>query len=214
MVTDLFGHPLPVVILDHKPSKPRIASPDAKRRKLLRQLSESKNGLLFEDILDLLKAPLISQLPVAHPYASDIGGIPVAQDEDEEMVDQVSIPYEAWGTPFVTDSKGHQWSMESLLFTQVRIFWRSMEELVLHNNETEKWSVLKWIFRPARYKRYIYDKRMGRSHCLEVHEREEPFTFHNCCIAARVDEEGVREGVRRSLPDEVVQAIDRFYEFD
>lgn len=84
--------------------------------------------------------------------------------------------------------------MEKLPFTQVRVFWRSMEELVLNNNEQEKLSVRpKWIFRPARYKRYIYDKRIGRSHCLEVHEREEPFTFHNCCIAARVDEEGVRE---------------------
>ena len=111
MVTDLFGHPVRAVILDRKPSKPRSASPDAKRRKLLRHLSESKNGLLFEDILDALKVPLISHLPVAHPYASDIGGIPVAEEDDGEGADAVAIPYEAWGTPFVTDSKGHHWSM-------------------------------------------------------------------------------------------------------
>lgn len=214
MATDLFGHPVPAAIIDRKPTKPRIASPDAKRRKLLRYLVESKNLLLFEDVLDSLKAPLIHHLPVAHPYASDIGGIQVVEDVDDEISDAVAIPYDAWGTPFVTDSKGHHWSMDGLLFLQVRIFWRSMEELVLQNNEQEKWSVLKWIFRPARYKRYVYDKRIGHSHCLEVHEREEPFTFHNCCIAARVDEEGVREGVRRNLHDQVVQAIERFYEFD
>jgi hypothetical protein len=89
-----------------------------------------------------------------------------------------------------------------------------MEELALNNNEQEKWSVLRWIFRPAIWKHYVYDKRIGRSHCFEVHERDETFSFHNCCIAARVDEDTVREGVRRNIPVEVVKAVEKVCSFD
>ena len=215
---DLFGHPVatPQVV---PPPRRRVVSQAAKRAKLARHLEASNNLVLFDELLDFLKAPLLKQqIDMDATFASDVGTVAVIEvDEDGTTQDAdsaIQIPYEAWGEEWVTDSNGLAWSKEGLLFTQVRLFWRSMEELALNNNEQEKWSVLRWIFRPAIWKHYVYDKRIGRSHCFEVHERDETFSFHNCCIAARVDEDTVREGVRRNIPAEVVKAVEKVCKFD
>jgi len=214
---DLFGHPVasPQSVVSH-PVRRRVVSQEAKRAKLLRHLEQSNNLVLFNELLDYLKAPLLRNTQLPTEYASDVGKVAVVEDDGDEeaRAENVQIPYEAWGDVWVTDAKGHQWSKEGLLFTQVRLFWRSMEELALSNNEQEKWSVLRWIFRPAIWKHYVYDKRIGKSHCFEVHERDEPFTFHNCCIAARMDADAVREGVRRNIPTEVIKAVERVCKFD
>lgn len=214
---DLFGHPVASSqsVVSH-PVRRRVVSPEAKRAKLLRHLEQSNNLVLFDELLDYLKAPLLRNTQLPTEYASDVGKVAVFdEDEDEEIrAESVQIPYEAWGEAWVTDDKGLNWSTEGLLFTQVRLFWRSMEELALSNNEQEKWSVLRWIFRPAIWKHYVYDKRIGRSHCFEVHERDEPFSFHNCCIAARMEADVVREGVRRNVPVEVIKAVERVCKFD
>jgi hypothetical protein len=81
--------------------------------------------------------------------------------------------------------------------------------LALSNNEHEKWSVLKWMYRPAIWRYYVWDRRIQRSHALLVHETDEPFTFHNCCIAARMDEDVIREGVRRHCPADLIEAVAR-----
>ena len=215
---DLFGHPVaaPQVVT---PPRRRVVSQAAKRAKLARHLENSNNLVLFDELLDFLKAPLLKQqIDMDATFASDVGTVGVIEvDEDGSTQDSdeaIVIPYEAWGESWVTDSNGLSWSKEGLLFTQVRLFWRSMEELALNNNEQEKWSVLRWIFSPAIWKHYVYDKRIGRSHCFEVHERDETFSFHNCCIAARVDEDTVREGVRRNIPVEVVKAVEKVCSFD
>lgn len=215
---DLFGHPV-AVPQNVTPPRRRVVSQAAKRAKLARHLEKSNNLVLFDELLDFLKAPLLKQqIDMDATFASDVGTVGVIEvDEDGNTHDADSalvIPYEAWGEEWVTDSSGLAWSKEGLLFTQVRLFWRSMEELALSNNEQEKWSVLRWMFRPAIWKHYVYDKRIGRSHCFEVHERDETFSFHNCCIAARVDEDTVREGVRRNIPAEVVKAVEKVCKFD
>ena len=214
---DLFGHPVATPqAVTPQPVRRRVVSQEAKRAKLIRHLESSSNLVLFDELLDFLKAPLLKNyVDLDANYASDVGTVAVIEvDEDGDAEVDVAIPYEKWGEAWVTDSNDLAWSKEALMFTQVRLFWRSMEELALNNNEQEKWSVLRWIFRPAIWKHYVYDKRIGKSHCLEVHERDEPFSFHNCCIAARVDGDVVREGVRRNIPVEVVKAVERVCSFD
>ena len=216
---DLFGHPVASSQAIDPPVRRRSVSQAAKRAKLARHLEQSNNLVLFDELLDFLKAPLLKNtVELDATFASDVGTVAVIEaDEDgcsQDADEAIAIPYEAWGTAWVKDANGLAWSKEGLLFTQVRLFWRSMEELALNNNEQEKWSVLRWIFRPAIWKHYVYDKRIGKSHCMEVHERDEPFSFHNCCIAARVDEDTVREGVRRNIPVEVVKAVEKVCSFD
>ncbi len=216
---DLFGHPVASSQAIDPPVRRRSVSQAAKRAKLARHLEQSNNLVLFDELLDFLKAPLLKNtVELDATFASDVGTVAVIEaDEDgcsQDADEAIAIPYEAWGTAWVKDANGLAWSKEGLLFTQVRLFWRSMEELALNNNEQEKWSVLRWIFRPAIWKHYVYDKRIGKSHCMEVHERDEPFSFHNCCIAARVDGDVVREGVRRNIPVEVIKAVEKVCSFD
>lgn len=214
---DLFGHPVAAPQSQSStPVRRRVVSQEAKRAKLVRHLESSANLVLFDELLDFLKAPLLKQFDLPAEYASDIGQVAVVEVDDDEdgRADATVIPYDAWGDAWVADSHDQKWSKEGLLFTQVRLFWRSMEELSLSNNEQEKWSVLRWIFRPAIWKYYAYDKRIGKSHCLEVHENDEPFGFHNCCLAARMDEDMVREGVRRNVPAEVIEAVEKVCKFD
>ena len=216
---DLFGHPVASSQTIDPPVRRRAVSQAAKRAKLARHLEQSNNLVLFDELLDFLKAPLLKNtVELDATFASDVGTVAVIEaDEDgcsQDADEAIAIPYEAWGTAWVKDANGLAWSKEGLLFTQVRLFWRSMEELALNNNEQEKWSVLRWIFRPAIWKHYVYDKRIGKSHCMEVHERDEPFSFHNCCIAARVDGDVVREGVRRNIPVEVIKAVEKVCSFD
>ncbi len=216
---DLFGHPVASSQAIDPPVRRRAVSQAAKRAKLARHLEQSNNLVLFDGLLDFLKAPLLKNtVELDATFASDVGTVAVIEaDEDgcsQDADEAIAIPYEAWGTAWVKDANGLAWSKEGLLFTQVRLFWRSMEELALNNNEQEKWSVLRWIFRPAIWKHYVYDKRIGKSHCMEVHERDEPFSFHNCCIAARVDGDVVREGVRRNIPVEVIKAVEKVCSFD
>lgn len=213
---DLLGHPiaLPQTATEH-PYKSRPISPETKRAKIARSFEQSKNLVLFDELLDYLKAPLLVGCQLPTEYQSDAGKVAVAEDDDEEIsVTSEEIPFEAWGEGWITDRHGLLWSKEGLLFTQVRLFWRSMEELALSNNEQEKWSVLRWLFRPAIWKHYVYDKRIGRSHCLEVHERDDPFSFHNCCIAARMEGDAVREGVRRNIAAEIIKAVEKVCRFD
>lgn len=214
---DLFGLPVAPLQVTANPVRRRVASQEVKQAKLIRHLERSNNLVLFDELLDFLKAPLLkNHVCIDTTYASDVGKVAVIEaDEDGETnVAAVTIPYEAWGDAWVTDSSGLAWSKEGLMFTQVRLFWRSMEELALNNNEQDKWSALRWIFRPAIWKHYVYDRRIGKSHCFEVHESNEPFSFHNCCIAARVDGDEVREGVRRNIPVEVVKAVERVCTFN
>lgn len=221
MVTDfdLFGAPIEAPKsspVSTSVRRSRVVSPEAKRAKLVRYLEKSNNLMLFDELLDFLKAPLLSSAVLATEYASDCASVAVVEVDDDEEVSAatVSIPYEAWGDVWVEDEKGLRWSKEGLLFTQVRLFWRSMEELAISYNEQDKWSVLKWIFRPAIWKHYVYDKRVAKSHVFEVHERDEPFSFHNCCIAARMDEDMVRDGIRRNIPAEVIKAVEKVCTFD
>ena len=219
---DLFGHPVvvPPSVTPH-PVRRRVVSQEAKRAKLVRHLEQTNNLLLFEELLDFLKAPLLNDTCLPAEYSSDVGGIAVCEEEEqtkreleEARAATIQIPYEPWGECWVTDDKGLHWSREGLLFVQMRLFWRSMEELALANNENEKWDILKWIFRPAIWKHYVYDVRKGQSQCFEVHERDDPFSFHNCCMSACMEEDAIREGVRRNIPAYLIKAVEKVCRFD
>lgn len=212
--TDLFGMPI------HVDTSERIVR--HREKKLQDRLANSINLVLFDELLDQLKAPLYkSKAAIPDEYRSDIASVRLKEENpdvasfvDEDPDEAIAIPYDAWGTPEVVDDKGLAWSQEGLIYTQVRLFWRSLEELALANNEGEKWSVLRWIFRPAYWSYYVYDKRIGKSHCLRVHERDEPFSFHNCCLASRMDADAVREGVRRNIPEDIIKAVEKVCSFE
>lgn len=207
--TDLFGMPIRVDTAD-RPARRR-------QKKLQDRLAHSSNLVLFEELLNQLKKPLFkTKSAIPQEFHSDVGSVAPKEEDSEVESDAsaVEIPFEPWGAAFVTDDKGLQWSKESLIFTQVRLFWRSMEELALNNNEQEKWSVLRWIFRPAFWNYYVYDKRIGKSRCFRVHERDETFSFHNCCMASMMNADVVREGVRRHMTDDMIKAVERVCTFD
>jgi hypothetical protein len=209
-VTDLLGFPLtPEVAAPAK--RRRAVTLEARRVRFCRRLEQSCNLLLFEDLLVALSCPLL-EVGLPEEFASDIGEVAVPEDEDTEGdTAKIAIPYAAWGKPWVTDSKQLSWSEEGIRFLQVRLFWRSMEELGLNNNAREKLSVLKWIFRPAFDRSFIFDTAKGKSHRLLTHERDDTFSFHNCCMAARMDEDILREGVRRNIPKDILQSVERAY---
>lgn len=206
---DLFGMPVRIDTTE-RPARRR-------QKKLQDHLARSSNLVLFEELLNQLKKPLFkTKSAIPEEFVSDIGLFAPTEEESEDETDvsALEIPFEPWGPAFVTDNKGLQWSKESLIFTQVRLFWRSLEELALNNNAQEKWSVLRWIFRPAYWNYYVYDKRIGKSHCYRVHERDETFSFHNCCMASMLRADVVREGVRRNMTDDMIKAIDKVCTFD
>jgi hypothetical protein len=127
--------------------------------------------------------------------------------EDEEEID-VDIPYVPSGNIFVQTHQGLKWSREGIIDLQIHLFHRSMEELGNKNNDLDRWSTLRWIFAPAI--QHIWHKNQeGKIVAEVIHERSSPFSYHNCAIAARVDAEALREGIRRNLAPEVMMAIER-----
>ena len=54
----------------------------------------------------------------------------------------------------------------------------------------------------------------GKSQCFEVHERDDPFSFHNCCMSACMDGDVIQEGVRRNIPEHLIKAVDKVCKFD
>lgn len=214
-LTDLFGHPLPLGPSGQR--MPRAAecmrgSRERRARRALQAHLRQPNLVLFDEALEFLAAPLVAWR-VPAPYRSDCLSVPAhpessAEEQAPSGADS-PIAYDPWGPVWITDRLGHGWSKASIDFLQVRLFWRSLEELALSNNEHEKWSVLKWMYRPAIWRYYVWDRRIQRSHALVVHETDEPFTFHNCCIAARMDEDVIREGVRRHCPADLIEAVAR-----
>ena len=223
MLTDLFGAPLQVTQpKSPKQFTPRFLREEAKRAKFHRMIASEKKtrkfvaelegkpmGALFIDVLDYLKLPLVRVWPgTKESERASVALQPETGNEVDGVVEP-DIPYEAWGAIWVVDRNGLSWSQEAIGFLQVQVFWESLEELGLHNNEHEKWSVLKWVFMPAIRKYYVYDKRINRSHCLEVHERDEAFSFHNCAIAAKMDADQLRDMLRARLAPEVFEAVKR-----
>lgn len=202
-----------------------------KRTNFIKKFDEKATLELFDEVIAHLKlAPIHSpvldylnalvgplcEVFVPTAYRSDVAGVTVVENDaldNEEAAVSVIVERDAWGEVWIEDSNGMEWSHESLLFLQNRLFWRSIEELALSNNEHDKWSVLCWIFRPPIWKHYVYDKAIGRSHCFPVHQRDQPFSFHNCCISACMDADLVREGVRRQLSEDILKAVEKVCSF-
>jgi hypothetical protein len=196
----------------------RLAAFKAARTKKLKDIEASPQLSICDEVIEHLRRPILSFADIPSEYLrmkgcfrSDKSEVPLLEETGDEIDPDVvlTLPYEAWGPEWVQDGNGLKWSKEGVTFLQNQVFWESLEELRLHNNEPEKWSVLKWIFQPAVVKQYIYDVRIGRSHCLATHERDHPFSFHNCAMAARMEPDAVRAGVRRNVAVELYQAVIR-----
>lgn len=217
METDLFGFPLA-----SEPTRQRQTSRTPRKRtvspeKLKAYLDTSDTLPLWDNLFQFLTEPL-NITPDAELRHGDGGRAVVPVEADVAPQDDVEdvtpeIPYQAWGEPVVTDRHGLLWSDEGLEALRRRVWRESFEEMMLHNNEPEKWSVLKWIFRPAVWKYYVYQESAGSQSCLEIHEMDEPFGFYNCCLAVGVDPDEVRTMVRRKLPAELMKEIDRVCTF-
>lgn len=230
-LTDLFGHEL------HYPSieslKPR--KPSVRQRPVVRRADTMTIPFDFVEVMDMLKAPFLASEIIPEQYRSDIGSVQLdwsvrTSDEDEpvesagpfkcqlfgrslrlskEIVSAGrAIPCEMFGTTILTDANGHDWSDQGALHLAIRLFWRSWEEFTLHNNELEKWNVLKWIFRPAIRRHFVWLKSQDRSVSFAVHEADDPFSFHNCCLAVGMDEDVLRKGVRRNLPAALISRVE------
>ena len=94
---DLFGHPVAIPHVSPPSGRIRKVSVEAKRAKLIRHLEESNNLMLFDELLDFLKAPLLKNCRLPTEYESDVGGVAVAEDDDDEITvgQSVQIPYVA-----------------------------------------------------------------------------------------------------------------------
>lgn len=194
------------------PKRPRVTlSAEDKlarrRQRFLREFAGSPNLVLFHEVHRLLGEPL-GRCAEGGWLREDVGAVVPAKGDVEEGTDTRHIAHQPWGPEWVS-ACGLSWSVEAVRHLQVQLFYRSMAELTLRHNESEKWSVLKWIMAPALVRRYVFDARLGRSHCLVTHERDHPFSFHNCCMAARMDEDVIRETVRRYTPAPVLEAVDQ-----
>lgn len=200
---DLFGHEfvMPALAPAEPPRKPRKFKPKPK--------TSAAQLDLFEQALEALKGQMLLSFDMPD-FVSDCRGVtPAAEEEGEAIEATPEIPYVSWGKPWFADRSGMVWSGEALVYLAQRLLWRSLEELALTDNEHDKWSCLKWIFKPALRKEYVYDKKLGRSQVFTVHENDEPFSFHNCCLLTGMDEDEIRQGVRRVLPAVVVEAVEQ-----
>lgn len=221
-LTDLFGQSIPQppwMQPNHgdQPQKPRKAqSIEAKRRKMLRRELANPTPMLFPEIMEYLASPVFSEKFLPNEFRlSDRRIVNLLEETGDEVDPDVAlvVPYHPWGTEWIEDSNGLKWSREGVQALQNFLFWESMEEMTLINNEHEKWSILKWVFLPAIRKYYVFDKRIGKSRCLEEHERDQTLSFHNCCMSACMDEEMVRAGFRRNLPAELIKAVEKVCTF-
>lgn len=199
------SHDHPVPPQDPKPAKKRV-------RKVVAHPSQ-----LVLDLIVRLVEPIISKSSVPKQYRSAAradkqASRPAASDEmevDDEVCEgrDSDIPFEKWGEVWVETRGGLTWSREGIFFLQVQLFWDSLVELTLKNNESEKWDVLKWIFKPAIRGFYYYGLPK-----VEWHEHDEPFSFHNCCNAVRVRADVIRDTLRKRTDPEIMKAIDKVYQ--
>lgn len=225
-LTDLFGAPIavPAIAVINPPFPKRRSDPakllEASRKRAAKKAAANPTAWLFEEVLEWLRGSVLQIDMLPREYRSDRRSVEldyIAEEKEEGKQEVASgeegasdrMPYEAWGPAWVTDANGLHWSTTGVEHLQNHMFWESMEEMALKNNELEKWSVLKWMFRPAIRKEYIWDERIGRSHEFQWHESSETFSFHNCCIAARMDEHEIRQGFRRNIPSEIIKEVEK-----
>lgn len=225
---DLFGPPsaLPQYPAPRRASKPRSDKP---------RWHDDYTLPLFEDLKAYLTNPMLpieaipqdlrAERPAfkereEEPHSADDpeGVIEVDISEraerillldDEARIDATEIKWQLFGKPWVT-AAGFDWTREGIMLLQNRLFWESMLDFTCKGGEVDKWSSLKWIFKPAIWKYYVWNKRTQRSFSLDLHENDYPFSFHLCSMAARMsDEEAIRDGFRRNLAPELILAVER-----
>lgn len=218
-MTDLFGHPyvLPDPQQPKRQARPSRKDPEVLRLKALQRELQNPTLQLFSELLEYLTRPIFTADFLPSEFRnSDRQHVVTTEETGDEAPELVTdaIPYEAWGPAWVVDGNQLVWSAEGIQTLQNMLFWESMEEMTLHNNEHDKWSVLKWVFMPAIRKYYVFDRRIGASRCLKEHEREQTFSYANCAMAACMDADEVREGFRRNVPAEIIKAVEKVCKFD
>jgi hypothetical protein len=202
---DLLGDPLTL---------PKLPKPNTSKPRHRKVVADTTLRLPFEEFIEALKAPLLPIEAIPKEHRSDRPGVPVPQDPavEDEGDPGPDIPYEPWGAPwFQTHHSANtpgavqlQWAEYATHFLRIKLFWESLEELTLSNNEREKLSVLKWVFQPDIQRFYYYQRPT-----VCVHVNDIPFSFHNCCLAVGMDEDVIREGVRRNVPPKLMAWVEK-----
>ena len=208
---DLFGNDFSISSLSNTVG--RTLRPVQKR---LRTPRETANLELF-DISIYLEQPLISVPQVAEQPTIEVEPIAtvcntaceVAAEDDElygDMANPVISPEASWGSVWVTDRHGFEWSKAGCIQMQHMLLQRSIELLTLIGFPKDKFDVLRWVFAPA-VRQVYYAHHSGRIITGKVHQRDEPFSFHNCCIASAMNADTLREGIERNLPKVLVDCV-------
>lgn len=179
------------------------------RKKAFASIARNPTKLLFSEALLLLRAPLT--MPFLDEFIrEDKAQVALTEETENDVEDSIVTTNLAWqlaGIEWFVDANALPWSKEGLLDMQVQVFWESLIELGLKNNEGEKWDVLKWCFRPALRRYHVFSKRLGKSSCYMEHERDQTFSFYNCAMAARMDADVIRDGIRRNISADILDAI-------
>jgi hypothetical protein len=217
--TDLFNFPVdtPPRVTELRPPRDPMRKYRDAVRQAARRIEQSNTPFLFgEDaaasLLEALMQPLLDAQLVGLPMVEYqtlglIDDAPAPEQVDDLALLMCAIDPRSSGDPWVVSHEQCPWHRDEITLIQCKLYHQSLLELTLSDNENEKWDVLKWIFAPAVTKRYIYDERIGRSHCLTLHEYDHPFSFRNCCIAARRDEDEWRDIVRANIGPSIFEAI-------
>lgn len=221
LATDLFNFPADVRprTTEQRPPKDPTRKYRNAVRQAARRLEQSPTPFLFGEaeaasLLEALMQPLLDAQFLSLP-SEEYETLGVVEDEplpevsDDLALLLAAVDAQSARDPWVVSHEQCPWHREEITLIQCKLYHQSLLELTLSDNENEKWDVLKWIFAPAVTKRYIYDARIGRSHCLTLHEYDHPFSFRNCCIAARRDEDEWRDIVRANIGPSIYEAVSR-----
>ncbi|MCK7499509.1 MAG: hypothetical protein MZW92_60775 [Comamonadaceae bacterium] len=169
------------------------------------------NLVLFDEALEFLAAPLVAWR-VPAPYRSDCLSVPAhpessAEEQAPSGADS-PIAYDPWvqcGLRTGSVTAGPRPASTSP-GPPVLALPGGAGAVQQRAREVERAQV---DVSPGNLALLRVDRRIQRSHALVVHETDEPFTFHNRCIAARMDEDVIREGVRRHCPADLIEAVAR-----
>lgn len=208
---DLFGDAFTIPTLEPKAPRATLRPPK------LKTPNETTNLALF-DIFEYLERSL-SIVPPDHERptieekqsAIELRSTRelVAENDDDENdggLWDAEIKYSAWGSSWITDANGNKWSKDGCLHLQRMLLNRSLEMLKVDGFAKDKYDVLRWAFAPAMRAVHFVGTNWNVV-TRKVHQRDEPFSFHNCCIAAGIDADLLRDGIERNLPEALVARV-------
>jgi hypothetical protein len=197
--TDLFGMEFTIPTPAHQVAHTR-------RTIRLKPPRPTPNLELF-DIFEYLERPLRPDGQNAPIEDQEVRAVDERLDDDDAAkFAAVDIEYEPWESAWVVDQHGLRWSRAAVVFLQHKLLVRSLEILGLAGYAKDKYDILRWAFAPP-FRNVYFTGDHGELVIRKAHQRDEPFSFHNCAIAAAMDADAIRDGLERNLPEVLVRSI-------